>query len=403
MFLSGKKIPEKEWCFIKKFFLTGIIALFILSPQFFPLIKNRVTASNNSVPSAFSSQRRPFEDLFRQSARPLSYFLPAAVHPVFGKFTEQFVGGGLYGESFTEHTLYLGWIPLLLAGIAYGRWRRLRKTKERDVPAQKTIRYDTQDAFYLGFFIFLGIAAWLFSQPPWWKWGPLKIYMPSFFMYKIIPMYRAYCRFGNVVMFAVAVLAGFGLKVLLERFHSAKVKAGITALVCALVIFEFWNWPPYKMIDVSRVPAVYYWLKDQPGDFAIAEYPLDVKGPTDIYKLYQIVHQKKMINSTTPGTYANDIAKTLIQLSQPRTAGMLRGLGVKYVLVHREDYEKVEISEEAEEMRKVPENPGLKLIKSFSAQSCPDSKIICLEQSVPVEVYEITADPIPVEPLQTKK
>ena len=151
-------------------------------------------------------------------------------------------------------------------------------------------------------------------------------------MYKILPMFRAYCRFGIVVMFAVAVLAGFGLYFILERFKSYKIKIAILCLFCGLVLFEFWNWPPYKVIDVSRVPAVYYWLKGQPENFVIAEYPLDTSSPSEKYKFYQITHEKKIINGTIPGTYANKLAESLTRLSDPYTAGVLKWLGVKYAI-----------------------------------------------------------------------
>ncbi len=389
---------KQDSMFLKRAVLVAALSAVLLVPQFFPLIGKLAGRKHSaSAASAYNPYHRSLDDLFSQSARPLSYFLPAAAHPVFGKFTGQFVGGGLYGESFTEHTLYLGWIPLLLAVTAFRNWRRLRKTKRDIVFARYAIR-DTRYDFYIGFFIFLVIAAWFFSQPPWWKWGQLKIYMPSFFMYKILPMYRAYCRFGIVVILAIAVLAGFGLRFFMERFYSQRTRMAIAVLACALVLFEFWNWPPYKVIDISRAPPAYEWLKAQPGDFVIAEYPLDAKGSTDIYKLYQTYHEKKMINSTVPGTRANDIAKTMIKLSQPRTAGMLKGMGVKYVLVHEEEDYQGEISEEMEEMQKVPRNPGLKLIKSFPAQSCPNDRIMCVEQSGPIDVYEITAEALPFEP-----
>ena len=48
--------------------------------------------------------------------------------------------------------------------------------------------------------------------------------MPSFFMYKILPMFRAYCRFGIVVELAVAVLAGFGLKFFLRDLSHREQK-----------------------------------------------------------------------------------------------------------------------------------------------------------------------------------
>jgi len=270
----------------------------------------------------------------------------------------------------------------LLSFVALKRYTRGRHSKV-DLPWLK------EERFYLGFFMLLAVVAWFFSQPPWWQIGPLRIYMPSFFMYKVLPMFRAYCRFGIVVMFAVAVLAGFGLKFILERLKSQRTKAAFTVLCCGLVLFEFWNWPPYKVIDVSRVPAVYYWLKAQPADTVIAEYPLDIVGPNELYKLYQTTHEKRMINGATPGTRAHDNLKTLADLSLPKTVAALKEMGVKYVLVHRSDYLKTELIEDREQLERVPANRGLKFVRSFSAQECPDKCIRCIAESGQVDVYEL--------------
>jgi len=380
--------------YFKKVAIMGLIVFVMLSPQFAPIIK-RASKVPPAVPaSAHNLYRRPFEDLFKQSARPLSYFLPAPVHPIFGKFTEQFVGTSWYGESLTEHTLYLGWTPITLAFVAFKRYRRRRKeiNKLGTVPFGDSPYY--REDFYIGFFIFLAIVAWFFSQPPWWKIGPVKIYMPSFFMYKILPMYRAYCRFGIVVMLAVAVLAGFGLKFILERFKTQKAKIAIATLFCGLVLFEFWNYPPFKVIDVSKAPAVYYWLKEQSGDFAIAEYPLDADSPNEMYKFYQTKHEKKIINGTIPGTYANKVAQTIVKLSQPDTAAVLKGMGVKYVLVHREGYLQTELTEYRDELENIPKNSGLKFIKSFPAQECQQKGIMCVQKTGPITVYEVVAAPL---------
>lgn len=369
------------------------ISFIILFPQFSGLIKNRLNASSHSTASAFNPYHRPFEDLFAQSAKPLSYLLPASVHPVFGKFTEQFIGSEFYGKSFTEHTLYLGWVPLVLAFAAVKKWRSRRKEAKLGTVIFGDSSFQRED-FYIGFFIFLAIIAWLFSQPPWWRFGPVRIFMPSFFMYKILPMYRAYCRFGIVVMLAIAVLAGFGLKSILERLKTPKSKIVLTCLSCGLVLFEFWNWPPFKVIDVSKVPAVYYWLKNQPGDFAIAEYPLDADSPNEMYKFYQMEHERKMINGTIPGTAPNRVAKTITKLSEPNTAKILRWMGVKYVLVHHSDYLDTGLLEWEEELNNIPLNPGLKFIKSFPPQECP-TEITCVQKSGQVDIYEVVAQGLP--------
>lgn len=360
---------------IKSTLISMTVALLILMPVIFPILKTALF-TQKIEDLIVSGYLRPFKDLFEQSARPLSYILPVTVHPIFGKFTERFIGSSLYGVSLTEHALYLGWTPLILAFVAFRRWRGRREN------------------LYIGFFVFMAIVAWFFSQSPWWKIGPIKIYMPSFFLYKILPMFRAYCRFGIVVMLAVAVLAGFGLKFILEKFKSQKTKIAITFLFCGLVLFEFWNWPPYKVIGVSIVPTVYSWIKEQPGDFAIAEYPLDVNGPNEMSKFYQTKHEKKIINGTIPGTYANKVAKTITKLSDLHIVRVLKWMGVKYVLVHRQDYLETELIEEIEELNKIPKNLGLKIVKSFPAQQCPQRNIICTQDTGPIDVYEVVAEPI---------
>ncbi len=383
-FFLNRRFPDRPRIvsagYFKKISLLLFIGYLLTAVQYFAYIKNSILNTNSQV-SAFNPYRRPFEDLFVQSARPLSYFLPAVVHPLFGKFTEQFIGSSLYGMSFTEHTLYVGWIPLILAFLAFKGWRKNRQSLVTE-----------NETFYSGFFILLAIVAWLFSQPPWWDIFGFKIYMPSFFMYKILPMFRAYCRFGIVVMLAVAVLAGFGLKFILERFKSGKTKLAVTALFCGLVFFEFWNWPPYKVIDLSKVPAVYYWLKEEPKDTVIAEYPLDADSPNELYKFFQTVHEKKIINGTIPGTYANKVAQEIRRLSEPKTAAVLKWMGVRYVIVHKDDYLKTDLVEDKEDMEKIPQNQGLEFVKSFPPQGCPDPNLMCVQKTGLVDVYEVTAE-----------
>lgn len=210
-------------------------------------------------------------------------------------------------------------------------------------------------------------------------------------MYKALPMFRAYCRFGIVLMLAVAVLAGWGLRFILDRFKTQKTKIAVTALFSGLVLFEFWNYPPYKIIDLSRAPEAYYWLKSEPADFVIAEYPLDTRGPNEKYKFFQTVHEKKMINGTIPGTYPNKVANSIIKLSDLNTARTLKWMGVKYVLVHRKDYLKTDLLEDKQELEDIPKGPGLKFIRSFPAEGCPQEAMLCVRDAGAIDVYEVTA------------
>ena len=326
------------------------ISLSIILPSLAPFLK-KIAQSKGQPLSAYTLER-PFEDLFGQSARPLSYLLPFTEHPVFGSLTNMFVGTNLWGESLTEHNLFLGFIPLALTVIAIRQRKSLvsfMKRRGREI------------SLTLKFFIFLVAVAWLFSQPPWWSIFKFKLYMPSFFMYKILPVFRAYVRFGIVVMLGVSVLAGLGLQLALKRFKTPMSKAVIVFLVCSFSLYEFWSNPKEHVIDLSKTPRVYDWLKEQRGDFTISEYPLDIKGVNEVYKFYQTKHQKKIINATLPGTDANMIARGLTKLSSPRTQAMLKWMAVKYILVHLDDYKNSGLVEDMEELKNIHNTNGLKL------------------------------------------
>ena len=389
--------------FIKYLMLAGFSTIVLTLPQYY-LYLEKIFKRMPQQASAWNPFQRNFQDLFIQSAKPLSYILPSTEHPMFGGFTKHFVGSSLWGTSYTEHQLFLGWLPLILAFVAFRRWQKMRKIRnpkseilnKSKIPNPKSqINPNTQypnskvniinnsmyEDFYIGFFIFLAIAAWFFSQPPWWKFGSVRIFMPPFFMYKILPMVRAYCRFGVVVMLAVSVLAGFGLKFILERFKTQKAKILITCLFSGLVLFEFLNFPPFKVIDLTKYPKVYNWLKEQPDEMVIAEYPLDVKGPSkgpsEHYKFYQTIHHKKIINGVIEGTHPHKILQTIMYLSKNDSPKVLKWLGVKYVLVHKELYNKTGLVDVLDDFKNIGNNRGLKFTRNFDD----------------IYVYEVVAEP----------
>jgi hypothetical protein len=356
--------------------IAGIIALLILFPQFMPIIQNYFNPPE-MPPSACNPYHRPFEDLFNQSAKPLSYLLPSTEHPIFGRFTEHFVGSPLWGESYTEHQLYLGWTTIFLALYAVRQWKRKRKLRVKSeklkakggkikLPATSHELRARKDNFYIGFFILLAIVAWLFSQPPWWQLGKIKILLPSYFMYKILPMFRAYCRFGIVVLLAMAVLAGVGLKFIIAERKTQNARRFITALCCGLILFEFWNNPFTHYIDLSKYPPVYDWLKQLPENTIIAEYPMIKNGVNEKYKFYQTIHHKKLINGAVPGMPGYQVKLMILDLGADKTPFILKYLGAKYIIVHTRKYEESENYLICQQLKKIRTHSDLKLIKTFS-------------------------------------
>jgi len=147
-----------------------VVTLGIIVPFQYRALK---TAFFEPKTEAISAQGyvRPFKDLFYRSAKPLNYFLPAVEHPVFGRYTARFLGSVFYGSSSTEHTLYLGFVPLILAVVAVRGWRKRRK---RSLGLQgghlsRQPAAGTGKDFVVGFFIFAALIAVLFSQSPYWQ------------------------------------------------------------------------------------------------------------------------------------------------------------------------------------------------------------------------------------------
>lgn len=356
----------------------------ILFPFIYPPIKTMLSTTSVDIKSSFGFIR-PFKDLFVYSAKPWDYLLPSAIHPIFGKYVKGFIKGHLYGSNLSEQTLFLGYIPLTLAGIAIWKW----KTDISPVNSKITMA--------TSFFVFATIVMVWFSAPPYIPLGEFRIenneiiskykfYFPSFFMYKFFPMIRVYARLGIVVMMGISVLAGIGMKYLSEKLTGQKTKDYITIAVIFCILFEFGSFFPHHLKYVDKPSQVYEWLAKKPEDFTIVEYPL--KRSSDAlhyeYIFNQRYHKKRLVNGSIPGTEAYEVSQKILDITKSEVTSILKKLGVSYVLVHPDKYKiqtsttpkKIEVfgvkynvpNRHIKEKVPVPSigaNPNLRLVKEF--------------------------------------
>lgn len=364
--------------FLFKLVLVSILGMLINISLVMSVLKSMFISSGSS-PATVDMGRRAFKYLFTQSARPLSYLLPASSHPILGGLSKSMFGSMFYGRSSIEHTLYLGWAALILAFVAYRSWKK--KKLQNYIVHRISDKYDIN--FTCGFFIFSAVGFLLFSLPPYLNFGLFKIYLPAYFMYKILPMFRAYARFGIAVMLSVSVLAGLGACYILEKLKTSRARFIFVGLISCIILFEFANIPPLRVTDMSNPPAVYQWLAKQPGDFSIAEYPMRqaLSGEAQIdydYLLYQRNHQKKLINGATRGSHAYEVRKEFERFMDPKSPGTLKYLGAKYIIVHLDKYRGYRLADVVGSVPDFSKQPGVRLIKEFDN----------------TQVYEIIAEPI---------
>ncbi len=357
----------------------------------------------NIAPAVGRAHFNTLYDFIVFSAKPWMYLIPSSQHPLFGWIAEDFFFKHPW-NGFQENSLYLGYVPLALA--LYGI-TNIKGINERflvfsaviafifslgpflpymdlaGVPIPYLLLGLVIYAFYKKmkktaiFLIFLTIFAaslpfWLYNIMPSLhtlsRFELLPMPLPSFLIYEFTPVFRVMSRFGVVVMLSVSVLAGIGLKNILDSISDRKKRYLVVSLVLLLISIEFINVPPFHTTDVSNTPEVYTWIASQPGDFTIVEYPLDLGEG----QFYQRIHEKKMVNDRDTSIVTDKIFLSIRYLTNLDVPGMLKFLGVKYVIVRTDAY-----LQRNETIPAIKNDSGLELIKTFKDAF----------------VYEVTAEP----------
>jgi len=336
--------------------LTGIfIFVLLLFPSIFYILKISFFAQKAKTLVAFAYER-PFHHLFADSSRVLNYFLPAEFHPFLGGITRPLIGTLFYGSTPHEQTLYLGYVGLILALIGHRSWRRKRANLKAEYKK-------SEENFVISFFTLSLFIFFVSSFPPYVQIGKIFIPFPSFFLYKVFPMFRNYARMGVLVLISVCVLASFGLKEVLNSIVRRSKKILMCIFLAVLICLEFLPYPPLRTTDVTKIPPAYEWLKKQSGNFTIAEYPLNADDRK--YLFFQSIHQKKLVNGAIPGTYAYEVMQKIIGLEDPATAGILSFLGAKYVFVHKDRYRAYEGGKILGQVPDLSSDKRYELVKSF--------------------------------------
>lgn len=194
-------------------------------------------------PAAFAFTRN---DLFRYSAKWWGYLVPPVTHPLLGGLARRIWIASSVNEGLLEQQVSLGWSVVALGLIAIHGWLRKdrRATAVASVPILAAV----------------ALVALVSSLSPERTVLGVTIARPSALLYPIVPMFRAYARFGVIVQLMAALLAGVGVSRLLA-LRTSWTRAMGAALV-ALAIAEYAVWPPALSRDVLPT-AAHRWVMQQ--------------------------------------------------------------------------------------------------------------------------------------------
>ena len=395
--IKEKKLGLSFWDFLK-IVLAGFIFILIVLPHFQPLFK-----AYKKEPADFTKELIQLETY---SARIWEYFIPSVGNPFFKKIISNFVFSHLHGSNLQESTLYLGYVSIIFAiiGIYFlyfsknkisfdknlnsiKKHQKYNKSDTTEFPKsinskdqiildKKSNRNSNNKNFLFFFLIILLIFSVIISYDPVVNILGKKIKFPLYYLFKLLPMFRVYTRFYPFILMSLLVFTSIGMRKIIEKMKSVKCNSIFIVLIILLIIFEFMNFPPFHTTDLSKIPDVYSWIKEQPGDFIIVEYPLASREHIEnsIYSFYQFRHKKRMFNGIYLHTYADEIRKILDDLREPSDIDLLRFYGIKYVIAHDNQPKYAEY--------KLHNLEKLNLVKRFKEATVYDTGIKVLDKEI---------------------
>lgn len=206
----------------------------------------------------------PRADLFRYSAKWWSYLVPPVAQPFLGDLARHVWSAAGVRAGMLEQQVSLGWGVIALGLVAAGRW--LRRDRQ---PAALVL---------VPVLVVVAVAALACSLSPERRIGPFTVLRPSALLYGILPMFRAYARFGVIVQLMAALLAGLGVQLL----SGAGTRRGRIACASLLLLAagEYAVWPPSLWRDVLPT-AAHRWVAQQPDGVRVLDCtkPAPVEAP----------------------------------------------------------------------------------------------------------------------------
>jgi hypothetical protein len=248
------------------------------------------------------------------SAQLSAYFIPSPRNPLL-----RWIHG--HSSDLTEETLFFGYLTLILALVGVGlllrrdRWLRASPGRWRT-------------ALFAAVLI---PAAFVMSLPPSYRVGSVTVPMPSTLLRHLTTFWRAYSRFGLLVGFGLVVLATLALSALARRGGRWRLLTPLAALVIFLEILP----GNVATLNAKHAPAWVTWLAHQPHGI-VATYPRGAAVGLDDW--YQVFDHDPEFQGPAETGHNGAIRLLARDLWRPLTAEVLATEGVRYLVVHANDF-----------------------------------------------------------------
>lgn len=201
---------------------------------------------------------------------------------------------------------------------------------------------------------------------------PFPVPLPYLLFYYLAPGFQGFrnsARFEMLFIIFWAVSIGYVLHVLLKNRNNFTRKLILIILILA-TIMEY-NFPMHflKIEQINNFPKVYLWLKQQPMQYAAIEMPIynwnmtPYASQEQIRDYYAAYHLHKIVNGASgysPEPWQKMITKLLVSFPDNDSIIQLKGIHIKYIIVHKSEYNLLNKNNYIVQKRRI--NPGNQVV-----------------------------------------
>jgi hypothetical protein len=258
---------------LKSLGLGFLLAALVVIPLLLPLVRQSFQGNLSWY------EAEGLEDF---SADLISIILPPPGHPLsqswqsLRNFSEDVYS---YGASYTEAVVYAGWITLIFAILGVVKMRR----QQRDIKLWVIVALV---ASILALGPTLRIAGQIITI------GADKTVTLPYYLFTKLPLLswgRTPARFNFTAVFAIAILATYGLAWLFSHVKRTAWRLTLMATLLLFVILDSKTNSPWPMLDLT-VPDFYKQIMADQEAGAVLDLPSDSYMADKYAMLYQTVH-----------------------------------------------------------------------------------------------------------------
>ena len=300
---------------LKSALMVVMVFSLLMSIFIFNLLSHRPEQSFNNIP------KRTLNDLLSLSARPWDFLIPAPNHFLFGEGGQDFYINQIIpltkdyksiSAFLPERVLYVSFTAVILSlvGLLVG----LYKKRFRELSLSLLI---------------LSLWAGILASPAFIIVKGYTLYLPSYYLYELVPFFRAYVRIGTILQIFVILFACVGLYYLTHKLKPF-TRILCISLATFLVLFEFAPKPGSSITDLRSITSAYKWLEKQNPEAVVVEYPSGFDIPDTL--IAQRIHKKRVINPIQ--NPRQSIFQGIENPFSPLSLRILGQLGANYLVFH---------------------------------------------------------------------